>query len=665
MTFPPLAIIDPFLALVRSPLTSGPITSLALTSLHSLALHVLPLYLPATPPPAIGPASPLQIAMMHLTSALAQCRFPSSSPQQDELVLLRLLRIIEALTAPTAVAASSSRTPQSLLDNMNDEGVCELLEVGLGMLARGRLSEGLRSSAQMCVQAITRACFLRLRALRGEDVEIALRAAEESSKETTVHVPVERKLSEETPEEKSDEIEEGKGKEKEIVLDEKEEEKEQEPEKKDPEAKDTESKDGEPVPPQFVPYGLPTMLELLRVLIALLNPTDQAHTDSMRMSALAVLNAALEVGGGSIGNWPELREGVRDEGCRYLFQLTRSDSPLLLAQSLRTTSTLFSTLLPHLKLQLELFLSYLVDRLTPPTPSPLPLHLRAEALRPSRPGTPMQGGTTTADGGLEAPVDKSASSTPKPYALLPPVPAESKELWFETLTQIATQPSFMVDCWANFDCSTDSEDIFERMIGFLTRGVYPTGPRPDGAMVFEGLESPQLLCLEILLSFINSMANRLEDGDEAWPADAPMTPDELAASKSRKAVLVQGEIKFNIKPKDGIKFLEENGIIGPGEGPEPIAERRLKSIAHFLRSSSRLDKKLLGEYISRPDQVDLLKVFIGLFDFKGRTIADALRDLLETFRLPGESQPISRITEVFADHFFSFQPREFTYLSTF
>jgi Sec7-like guanine-nucleotide exchange factor len=33
--------------------------------------------------------------------------------------------------------------------------------------------------------------------------------------------------------------------------------------------------------------------------------------------------------------------------------------------------------------------------------------------------------------------------------------------------------------------------------------------------------------------------------------------------------------------------------------------------------------------------------------------------------LPGESQPISRITEVFADHFFSFQPREFTYLSTF
>ncbi len=41
----------------------------------------------------------------------------------------------------------------------------------------------------------------------------------------------------------------------------------------------------------------------------------------MRLSALAILNTALEVGGASLGDWPELREGVRDEGCRYLFQV--------------------------------------------------------------------------------------------------------------------------------------------------------------------------------------------------------------------------------------------------------------------------------------------------------------------------------------------------------
>jgi brefeldin A-resistance guanine nucleotide exchange factor 1 len=35
-----------------------------------------------------------------------------------------------------------------------------------------------------------------------------------------------------------------------------------------------------------------------------------------------------------------------------------------------------------------------------------------------------------------------------------------------------------------------------------------------------------------------------------------------------------------------------------------------------------------------------------------------MRELLETFRLPGEAQPIARITETFAAHFFSFAPRK-------
>ena len=75
---------------------------------------------------------------------------------------------------------------------------------------------------------------------------------------------------------------------------------------------------------------------------------------------------------------------------------------------------------------------------------------------------------------------------------------------------------------------------------------------------------------------------------------------------------------FNAKPKQGLAFLERNRIISPdatGSGTE--SERRTKAIAHFLRHTSRLDKRLVGEFISRPDQIDLLKAFIGLFDFRG------------------------------------------------
>jgi len=74
-------------------------------------------------------------------------------------------------------------------------------------------------------------------------------------------------------------------------------------------------------PPSFVPYGLPTLLELLRVVTSLLDPNDLTHTDSMRLSALGVLNSILEVGGRQIGKWDELVEGIKNEGCRYLFQV--------------------------------------------------------------------------------------------------------------------------------------------------------------------------------------------------------------------------------------------------------------------------------------------------------------------------------------------------------
>ena len=156
---------------MRSPLTSGPITSLALSALHSITLSILPVYFtPASSLPALS--TPLQIALAHLTATLSICRFPSSSPQQDELVLLRLLRLIETLTVPIpAPTSSSSAAYWCLMDHMGDESVCELLEVGLGMLARARLTEGLRNSAGVCVQSIVRAVFRRLGQMKQGDVE--------------------------------------------------------------------------------------------------------------------------------------------------------------------------------------------------------------------------------------------------------------------------------------------------------------------------------------------------------------------------------------------------------------------------------------------------------------------------------------------------------------
>ena len=113
------------------------------------------------------------------------------------------------------------------------------------------------------------------------------------------------------------------------------------------------------------------------------------------------------------------------------------------------------------------------------------------------------------------------------------------------------------------------------------------------------------------------MAHRLEDGAESWPSEAPSV-ENLTAQKSRKGILLTGAQMFNQKPKTGLAFLEKEGIIIPDASIEGSdEEKRATAVAKFLRQSTRLDKKLLGEYISRPDQPALLKAFIGLFDFKG------------------------------------------------
>jgi brefeldin A-resistance guanine nucleotide exchange factor 1 len=203
-----------------------------------------------------------------------------------------------------------------MLDQMADESVCELLEVGLGMLARARLGEGLRTAAQSCVQGIVRSCFARLKTLTKDDVDRLLASGKKSGNSTEPTVNLE--ASKPATEEQED---------KEKVTDQEKVQNQVEPSTTDVAKKSLESQitvsDGKQTPPSFTPHGLPTILELLRVLIALLNPSDQAHTDSMRLCALAILNTALEVGGVTLGKWPELREGLRDEGCRYLFQVSQ------------------------------------------------------------------------------------------------------------------------------------------------------------------------------------------------------------------------------------------------------------------------------------------------------------------------------------------------------
>ncbi|CAB0040980.1 unnamed protein product [Trichogramma brassicae] len=110
-------------------------------------------------------------------------------------------------------------------------------------------------------------------------------------------------------------------------------------------------------------------------------------------------------------------------------------------------------------------------------------------------------------------------------------------------------------------------------------------------------------------------------------------------------LLAIGAEKFNESPREGIAKLTEYGLLGGTPGhPDP------NEIAKFLRENPTLDKKQIGEYISKKENGNVLQAFVNSFNWSNTRLDVAVRQYLETFRLPGEAPLIFLLLEKFAEH---------------
>jgi brefeldin A-resistance guanine nucleotide exchange factor 1 len=197
----------------------------------------------------------------------------------------------------------------------------------------------------------------------------------------------------------------------------------------------------------------------------------------MRLMALSILNVAFDVGGKSISRFESLRNLITDEFCKYLFQLAKTDSIPLLTLTLRVISTVFDTMRPYLKLQQELFLFFLIERLTRTGSASTGITYNVDEegsvnfvlpnpdimkdgrdsgyvdVRSSSPGLGRSSDSRSVKSGNES----SAYS------------GEVRELLLECLTQCARIPTFMVDLWVNFDSDISCGNLFEELIHFLSK----------------------------------------------------------------------------------------------------------------------------------------------------------------------------------------------------
>lgn len=134
-------------------------------------------------------------------------------------------------------------------------------------------------------------------------------------------------------------------------------------------------------------------------------------------------------------------------------------------------------------------------------------------------------------------------------------------------------------------------------------------------------------------------------------------PAQLEKEKARKTAMSKAIRLFNEKPKRGVKLLIQEGFIR-SDTPEDIAK--------FLLSHEQLDKSQIGEYLGEgePKNIEIMHAFVDSMDFTKKRFVDALRQFLQSFRLPGEAQKIDRFMLKFANRYVTGNPNAFANADT-
>ncbi|KAF5910265.1 Golgi-specific brefeldin A-resistance guanine nucleotide exchange factor 1, partial [Clarias magur] len=414
----------------------------------------------------------------------------------------------------------------------------------------------------------------------------------------------------------------------------------------------------------LIPYGLPCLRELFRFLISLTNPHDRHNSDVMKHMGLQLLSVALEAT--HIAPYQSLLVLVKDELCRHLIQLLSEERMNLYAASIRICFLLFESMRGHLKFQLEIYLKKLMDIITSENPK-MPYEMKEMALEAVVQLWRIPSFVTELYinydcdfycSNLFEDLTKLLSKNAFPVsgqlytthllsleALLTVIDSTEAHCQAKVMNRTAEQEhseTLTAEGDVSVDSTTDAvTEASKALFGSNGQTVVESGepsvcPPTSGHLMAEKMKLGR---------------QDLEEADSA-EKKSPKKPQrfssclpdsqELMNIKNKKKLLITGTEQFNQKPKKGIQFLQEKSLLS---SPMDTNE-----VAQWLRENPRLDKKMIGEFISERNNTELLDSFVNTFTFQGLRIDEALRLYLEAFRLPGEAPVIHRLLETFTDN---------------
>lgn len=588
-----LTILQPFLLVIKSSSTSGHITSLALDSISKFFNYEIISFR----------SKNLQASLIQINSALTHCRFEAADQNSDDAVLLKVLRLMETVvTSPLS----------NLLPN---DVVSEVIQTCLSLACNKKRSEVLRKAAEMTISLITARIFRQLRVIEPENERIDSLQTDFTGNQLPEDVIGSAKADMSTTD-LAEQALKANEEEKRKEMEQSSESQEQSPDQEQAQSNDNED---ETEPNSTVnevkspvsdeeshheeSFGITCINEYMGILISMISPSNQyQHMESTRVLALNLVNTAIEVSGNDIPKHNSLKSLIADPVSKHvLLLITTADSPPLLQAALKLFTTMAIVLGEYLKSQIELTFALLFKSILPD--------------QVDRKNDALKGNTTAVNSRL----------------------ASSKEMLLESVSLLWTRkPYFFTEVFIDYDCDFERSDLSKKVLEFICKLALPESARIT-------TDNVPPICLEGLLSFISGISDRVKSNPNSHLKDTENMP-QLIQNKKKKNSFIKCTDAFNKKPSEGIKQLVKEGFLKN--------ENDTKEVAEFVfNKSGRLNKKVLGEFLAKPSNKEILRHFISLFDYQGLRVDEAIRLLLRTFRLPGESQQIERIVELFAKRY--------------
>uniref|UniRef100_A0A8C4T535 Golgi brefeldin A resistant guanine nucleotide exchange factor 1 n=1 Tax=Erpetoichthys calabaricus TaxID=27687 RepID=A0A8C4T535_ERPCA len=326
----------------------------------------------------------------------------------------------------------------------------------------------------------------------------------------------------------------------------------------------------------LLPYGLPCIQELFRLLVSLTNPYDIHNSEENIQVSLLLLTVVFETA--QISKHRMLLVLVKDQLCRHLFQLLTVEHFNHFAATIRLCFLLFENMRGHLKFQFEIYLKKLMDNI-------------------------------------------AAENTKIPY--------EMKELSLGAVVELLQIPSFVPELYINYDCDFYCSDLFEELIKLLSK---------NSCSLSGQLFTMNLLSLEALVTIIDTLeahshstsllnVQKEDEKDVRLLTELNCNGTKLFNQKPKKGIqllLEYGLLNSPVNNNEIALWLRENPGLDKKMIGEYISDRKNEDILKcFVRTFSfhglRID--------------DALRLYIEAFRLSGE--APVVQRLLEAFEANG------------------------------